>query len=806
MSTMPAKKKWMASGALLALACLLASSCASDRVSIAVDVTGLSGPERQLVLDATLDGRMLSVAPPPFTEQLSHFQVRLNPEDTGVLVLQLTALGADGCEVAAGSTTVNIDGGRSYAATLALTPQLGCVLTVRKLGESSGQVSLSTGAVWNFGGVQTLGGACPLAAETTLSMQQAFPLNTQITLAAAVQNPELAYFSGWSKACHGTGSCTVTIAPGTTLVDAGFVAPYFCSADQFCWLQPRPQGTTLHALSGSGPAEVFAIGGGARMLKWNGTYWASAATPPLPVPGQLTALWLSAPGELWAVGEQGTVMQLSQGSWQCPTQISPADLFGVYASAPGDVWAAGAQGALMHFDGKIWTAVALPGGSRADLYAIAGRAANDLWAVGAGGTILHFDGTALSAIAPASSDNLYSVWPVGPQEAWAVGEHGAIVHVRGMSSALLSSMTMTPGKLRGIWGASANSLWAVGEQGTLLFISGTDARQVESGTNQDLTAIWGSGISDVWAVGGSGLLMHFDGAYWRPVSTNHDAQLYHAIWSAPSSGSGTTQPPTIFLAGDVGQVFRFSAPSSFLPVGGLAGATSMSYRAIGGSRLDDVWLIGDSGTAVHWDGTSGRPVPTGTLSDLFAVFASSATDVLAAGARGTVTHYDGTRFTSAMLPAAKGNALRAIWGSSGGPLFLAGDGGTLLSYDGLTATAIPIPIAGAGSLRGLWGSQAADVWAVGDGGTILHFDGTSFSPHPQSGQLTQASLWAIWGTAADSIWAVGARGTLLYYDGQSWSLKDSGCEQDLKGVSGQSGQIFLIGDHATILFRSMPGS
>ena len=54
------------------LCLLLGSGCAADRTTIEVEVAGLIGQEKQLLLDATLDGRMLDVAPPPFTLIVRH--------------------------------------------------------------------------------------------------------------------------------------------------------------------------------------------------------------------------------------------------------------------------------------------------------------------------------------------------------------------------------------------------------------------------------------------------------------------------------------------------------------------------------------------------------------------------------------------------------------------------------------------------------------------------------------------------------------------------------------------------------------
>jgi hypothetical protein len=99
------------------------------------------------------------------------------------------------------------------------------------------------------------------------------------------------------------------------------------------------------------------------------------------------------------------------------------------------------------------------------------------------------------------------------------------------------------------------------------------------------------------------------------------------------------------------------------------------HRIVEGPK--SVWVVGLSGTILHYNGATWSSVASGTMELLEAVGGTSASDVWAVGLFGTILHYNGTTWSSV---------------SSG------------TTWD----------------LGSIWGSSASDVWAVGGNGTILH--------------------------------------------------------------------------------------
>ena len=158
---------------------------------------------------------------------------------------------------------------------------------------------------------------------------------------------------------------------------------------------------------------------------------------------------------------------------------------------------------------------------------------------------------------------------------------------------------------------------------------------------------WGPSADDLYAVGGSlddGLMMHYDGATWSEVAAIGDVPLLN--W-----------------------------------VHGLA--------------ADDIFVVGNGGTALHWDGALWTPMDTPTEEDLWGVWAAAPDDVYAVGGRGlataeaTILHYDGTAWSAVEVPELMRPNVFAF--------FM------------------------------VWGSAADDVWVVGQRGAVLHYDGTEWT-------------------------------------------------------------------------------
>jgi hypothetical protein len=82
--------------------------------------------------------------------------------------------------------------------------------------------------------------------------------------------------------------------------------------------------------------------------------------------------------------------------------------------------------------------------------------------------------------------------------------------------------------------------------------------------------------------------------------------------------------------------------SAWLPVPSndtLESWTYASYlRGIWGSGPNDVWVVGDAGAILQWDGNSLAIVPSGITNSLRAIWGSATNDLWAVGDNGTILH------------------------------------------------------------------------------------------------------------------------------------------------------------------------
>jgi photosystem II stability/assembly factor-like uncharacterized protein len=101
-------------------------------------------------------------------------------------------------------------------------------------------------------------------------------------------------------------------------------------------------------------------------------------------------------------------------------------------------------------------------------------------------------------------------------------------------------------------------------------------------------------------------------------------------------------------------------------------------RAVWGTSADDVFLAGDRGVLLRWDGRRATPLPSPTTRDLRGLWGRSPTEVYAVGDSGTVLRYDGDRWR--VVDAGTTAYLFGVTGSRSGDgiVTAVGDRGTLI--------------------------------------------------------------------------------------------------------------------------------
>jgi photosystem II stability/assembly factor-like uncharacterized protein len=186
---------------------------------------------------------------------------------------------------------------------------------------------------------------------------------------------------------------------------------------------------------------------------------------------------------------------------------------------------------------------------------------------------------------------------------------------------------------------AGGELFLVGESGTVLH-STDQAESFEAigpaDVSDPLWGVWAAAPNDLWAVGGdpfemSSQLLHYDGSEWT----------------------------------------RFELPPLDRPAGTLF--------KVWGSSSDSVWVVGDAGIILHWDGSAWTQQLAGTASDLISLWGTGPDDVAAIGGRagGTLARWDGSSWASESLTGLPG--MNGVWMDDTGDAIIGGTLGNLAS-------------------------------------------------------------------------------------------------------------------------------
>jgi hypothetical protein len=232
---------------------------------------------------------------------------------------------------------------------------------------------------------------------------------------------------------------------------------------------PRSEGCFSIAV---GPT-ANAIAGGVSSIYYRNTGGSWSVTP-TGAPSRFEDLWTTAAGQTFGVAGT-TVYRLDGASWVAMPTGSPVTLAAVWASGPNDIFAAGDQGTVMHFNGTSWTKLAT--GSTAWLRGVWGSSPTDVYAVslnvgGPGVTgpavILHYDGSSWSVV-HSTTLALRGIHGRAPNEVYAVGDGRTIVRFNGTTWTDETVSGLVAGsQLFEVWASPAGDVYVVGSPSLIL--------------------------------------------------------------------------------------------------------------------------------------------------------------------------------------------------------------------------------------------------------------------------------------------------------------------------------------------------
>ncbi len=180
---------------------------------------------------------------------------------------------------------------------------------------------------------------------------------------------------------------------------------------------------------------------------------------------------------------------------------------------------------------------------------------------------------------------------------------------------------------------------------------------------------------------------------------------------------------------------------------------------------NDIWVVGQQGTILRWDGANLIPSPSPTNSDLWAVWAADASRAWAVGDHGLVLEWNGSTW-SASHPS--GKDLRAIRGTSANDICAVGLDGGMIRFDGSKWSTLNSDTSQ--DLYSVEIDSLGNIWTASTGEDIRQWDGNQWTVF---GSGTNAEVYAMWRVADDDIWLGGAWAIRARFDGMTWTDTDT---------------------------------
>jgi hypothetical protein len=295
------------------------------------------------------------------------------------------------------------------------------------------------------------------------------------------------------------------------------------------WLR-QDSGTSeiLYDVWGLGPTDVFAVGDNGTILHYNGSTWTPQTSGTL---NSLQGVWGSGPTDVFAVGSNGTILHYGGTTWTPQNSGTVASLWSVWGSGPADVFAVGGGGTILHYDGSSWSPLSIPGAGQ--LLGVWGTSPMNVFTVGDSGTkdlvvggttypiptnsVFHSTdgGVTWTSQIEAWYDWLLAISGSGPSDAFAVGGNftngscqGVVYSFDGNNWTKHYTGTPEWKAVYDVWAVNSTEVFAVGIDGTIMHYDGSDWNKEESGTDKHLWGVWGSSPSDMFAVGADGTILH----------------------------------------------------------------------------------------------------------------------------------------------------------------------------------------------------------------------------------------------------------------------------------------------------------
>lgn len=520
------------------------------------------------------------------------------------------------------------------------------------------------------------------------------------------------------------------------------------------------------------------------------------------------------PDEVWVVGKGGLILRWNGRTLTPVASPSTADLYAVTALSPTDAVAVG-DGVILQWDGVQWFDRTPQG--KPTLRAVHGLSGGATLAAGLTGQIWRRGpDNSWSAESVPTAFDLYAVRVTGPGQAWALGAQGQALRFAGGSWSV-TAVPKASGALRAVTASPTGKLFAAGDDGFLAATQNASwtATLANDPQNRTLRGLFARSDADAWALGDAGALLHWTQGKWQLeqiAGTYFKTRSFHAVW-------GIDQPdaPFALAVGDGGAGLRLQA------------GEWQDFRMEVGAALQQV--VADEDGALLACGEAGVLLRASAATAPFADLAApvTAADLLdcAAAAGQVIAVGHSAPDANGVQPLAPVVAVRAAagWQIAGAAQLGAGIGTTATGVARLGDSWLVVGEGGGAVRRDAAGSWSAELtanqiplssvavdgegsaFAVGLAGTVLRrAPGGSWSREQlPGGDATDLFRVVAWGSG--EAMAVGDAGTIwLRSSAASWQKAWESPATALYGATRRSDGTLIAVGWAGALIMGQPGT
>jgi len=482
-------------------------------------------------------------------------------------------------------------------------------------------------------------------------------------------------------------------------------------------------------------ALVFA-GPAGQAFEW---HWVN----PLPQGNSIYGGWTSPDGEIFLVGEGGTVARGRDDAWnviQLPGISSR--LQAIHGTSSDNVFAVGYDGAIARWDGTVWRQ--MDSTTTANLDSVWALADGTVY-VGGGiypnlGFVLRWDGADWTHI-PCEEfmGEIYDLWAAPDGAVFGAGSWSTFIRI---DDGQITVLTPPPGdwELAGIWGFSSADIYVAGQDllddgMTLFHWDGELWTEIASvagqmwGINGDL---WGSSPHNIYIAGNNSVIYHWDGAVCATLETPSWTYINALV---PLTGD------SVLAAGEQGSMYS-CAGNVVTPV---STGTTASIHCLWGFAADDIIFGTDGPDILQWNGEHLCPMPRTATAAVNGIWAFSRHELLAISfdadsETGMIEVWDGTQWKIAYN--STGFEPVSAAGLDNGEAVIAGRNGSLLRGKETDWSLMPNP--GVDRIKEVTGRSYDNLYLITD----------PFRPPAQIWQWNGVDWTMVWSDAAVSLYDI----------------------------------------------------